>query len=212
MTREREPIALEDLRVVPANEASWDDLQAVLGTRGDASTCQCQRFKLQRKESFASLGVEELSARLREQTHCGQPQALGDHPAWSRTSTSEPVGWCAVEPRSAYDGLRRVFRVPWDGRDEDKADATRLGGDLLRRRASDTGTVGSAARWRARQSTSRASVAHGRSRATRWWSQPGEDITWGELYVGKRSIFADAGYAEVHAPTKRRVVMRIDFS
>src|SRR6476619_6365406 len=123
MTGAREPFAPEDLRVVPANQAPWEDLQAVLGTRGDASRCQCQRFKLQRKESFASLGVEELSARLREQTHCGQPQA-------SETSglvaylEGEPVGWCAVEPRSAYDGLRRVFRVPWDGRDEDRADAT----------------------------------------------------------------------------------------
>ena len=34
----------------------------------------------------------------------------------------EPVGWCAVEPRSAYMGLARTFRVPWDGRSEDEAD------------------------------------------------------------------------------------------
>jgi hypothetical protein len=40
--------------VVPANEASWADLQTVFGTRGPASRCQCQRFKLARRESFAS--------------------------------------------------------------------------------------------------------------------------------------------------------------
>ena len=34
----------------------------------------------------------------------------------------EPVGWCAVEPRNAYPGLLRVYRVPWAGRSEDKAD------------------------------------------------------------------------------------------
>ena len=28
----------------------------------------------------------------------------------------EPVGWCAVEPRNAYHGLARAFRVPWQGR------------------------------------------------------------------------------------------------
>ena len=34
---------------------------------------------------------------------------------------SEPVGWCAVEPRTAYPGLLRVYRVPRAGRAEDKA-------------------------------------------------------------------------------------------
>jgi hypothetical protein len=37
------------------------------------------------------------------------------------------------------------------------------------------------------------------------------EITWGELHVGSRGIFANAGMREVAAPTKRRVVMRIDF-
>jgi GNAT superfamily N-acetyltransferase len=36
---------------------------------------------------------------------------------------AEPAGWCAVEPRPAYPGLLRVYRVPWTGRSEDKADA-----------------------------------------------------------------------------------------
>jgi len=39
----------------------------------------------------------------------------------------------------------------------------------------------------------------------------GKEITWGELHVGSRSIFAAAGFAEVSRPTLRRVVMRIDF-
>ena len=39
----------------------------------------------------------------------------------------------------------------------------------------------------------------------------GQDITWGELHVGNRSIFDAAGFAEVSHPTPRRVVMRIDF-
>jgi hypothetical protein len=41
-------------------------------------------------------------------------------------------------------------------------------------------------------------------------TQPGVEITWGELHVGSRSIFAAAGLRQVAAPTKRRVVMRID--
>ncbi len=40
---------------------------------------------------------------------------------------------------------------------------------------------------------------------------PGPEIAWGEFHVGSRSVFADAGFAEVSYPTPRRVVMRIDF-
>jgi GNAT superfamily N-acetyltransferase len=42
-------------------------------------------------------------------------------------------------------------------------------------------------------------------------TQRGDEITWGEVHVGSRSIFAAAGFAEVSRPSKRRVVMRSDF-
>jgi hypothetical protein len=32
-----------------------------------------------------------------------------------------------------------------------------------------------------------------------------------ELHVGTEGVFADAGFAEVSRPTRRRVVMRVDF-
>ena len=41
-------------------------------------------------------------------------------------------------------------------------------------------------------------------------TEPGKEITWGELHVGSRSVFAAAGFREVVRPTLRRVVMRID--
>jgi hypothetical protein len=41
-------------------------------------------------------------------------------------------------------------------------------------------------------------------------TQPGQEITWDELRVGSRSIFADAGFTEVSHPSLRRVVMRIE--
>ena len=111
----------DGLRVVPANEASWKDLQAVFGTRGTAALCQCQRFKLPPRESFRSVPAEERALRLRTQTNVGHPE--------SETTTGlvallddEPVGWCAVEPRTAYTGLLRVYRVPWAGRSEDRTD------------------------------------------------------------------------------------------
>ena len=64
-----------DVTVVPANEATWEDLQTVFGTRGVASTCQCQRYKLRPRESFASFPAEERAHRLRQQTDCGHPES-----------------------------------------------------------------------------------------------------------------------------------------
>jgi GNAT superfamily N-acetyltransferase len=205
---EREPIAAEDLRIVPANEASWEDIQTVYGTKGDAARCQCQRFKLQPKESFAGLGPHELAERLREQTSCGQPRATTTTGLLAYLD-DQPVGWCGVEPRSAYDGLRRVFKVPWEGRDEDKADPTVWAVTCF------TVRVGFRRRGVSR-ALARAAVDFAQERGARAIEgypmvvDPGADITWGELNVGKRSIFDDAGFTEVHAPTTRRVVMRID--
>ena len=197
------------ISVVPANEASCDDLQAVLGARGDPSRCQCQRYKMRPRESWASVGAEELALRLREQTHCGDPES-GTTSGLVAYLDGEPVGWCAVEPRSAYPRLLRACRVPWVGRAEDKTDdsvwavtcfVTRAG---FRRRGVS-------------RALARAAVDFARERGARavegypMITEPGKEITWGELHVGSRSIFAGAGFAEVSRPTRRRVVMRIDF-
>jgi GNAT superfamily N-acetyltransferase len=194
-----------EVRNVPANEASWEDLQAVFGTRGDPSRCCCQRYKMLPRESWASVGVEELAFRLREQTDC-------DHPRSRSTSglvaylDDEPVGWCAVEPRSHYARLLRNTRVPWEGRSEDKADngvwavtcfVTRAG---FRRR-------------RITYALARAAVDLARrrdARALEGYPITTTDVVLSELHVGSRSAFAAAGFTEMSHPTLRRVVMRID--
>jgi GNAT superfamily N-acetyltransferase len=122
----------------------------------------------------------------------------------------EPVGWCAVEPRPHYPGLLRVYRVPWLGRAEDKADAGVWAVTCVLARAGFR-------RRGVSRALARAAVDFARLRGARaleaypMLTKPGEDIAWGELHVGSRSIFAAAGFAEVGRPTPRRVVMRIDF-
>src|SRR5262245_48847112 len=109
------------ISVVPANQASCEDLQTIFGIRGPATRCRCQRYKLQPRESFGSFPAEERAFRLRQQTDCGHPESDTTSGLVAYVD-GEPAGWCAVEPRPAYAGLVRVFRVPWDGRDEDKTD------------------------------------------------------------------------------------------
>jgi GNAT superfamily N-acetyltransferase len=198
-----------EIRIVPANRAGCADIQTVFGTRGSAAGCQCQRFKLAPRESFGSFPVEERARRLRAQTNCGRRGA---------TTTSglvayldgEPVGWCAVEPRPAYEGLVRVFRVPWDGRSEDKTDdsvwaVTCVFARAGFRRQGISYALAQAAVDFARERGARALEAYP------MLTEPGQDITWGELHMGTCSIFAAAGFIEVHRPSLRRVVMRIDF-
>jgi hypothetical protein len=54
-----------EVMIVPANQASWEDLQVVFGARGAAVTCHCQRYKLQPRESFGSFPAKERAHRLR---------------------------------------------------------------------------------------------------------------------------------------------------
>lgn len=185
-----------------ANTASWEDLQAIFGR----SRCWCQRFKLARRESFGSFPAEERAARLRDQTDCGYPSA-------ERTSglvaylAGEPVGWCAVEPRPEFVGLVRNQRVPWDGRNEDKADDTIWAITCVLVRAGHRKRgVGRA--------LAAAAVEHARERGARAveaYPIATKDVIVEELLVGTVAMFAAAGLSEVSRPTKRRVVMRLDF-
>ena len=204
-----EATAMRDLRIVPANEASWKDLRAVFGTRGAAATCWCQRYKLRPREAFSKFPAEERARRLREQAGCGHPES-------STTSglvaylDGEPVGWGAVEPRPAYPGLLRNNRVPWEGRQEDKSDESVWAVTCVLVRAGFRGRGLGYALARAAVDFARRRGA-GALEAYPIVARDGQRITWDEIHVGSPRIFAAAGLAEVSRPTLRRLVMRVDF-
>ncbi len=180
---------------------------AIFGVRGYPAYCQCQRFKIG-PSGWTAPTVAERMQRLEQETHCGYPSA-GKTSGLVAYLEGEPVGWCAVEPRSNYPRLPPA-RVAWAKRGEDKDDervwavtcfVTRAG---FRRRGITRALV-------------RATVEFARERGARalegypMITEPGQEVTWGETHVGTRSIFEAAGFAEVHRATLRRVVMRIDF-
>jgi GNAT superfamily N-acetyltransferase len=119
----------------------------------------------------------------------------------------EPVGWCAIEPRSHFGGLVRNNRVPWEGRSEDRADdgvwavtcfVTRAG---FGRRGVSRALV-------------QAAVEHARrsgARAIEGYPVTTTAVIAEELHVGLEQVFAGAGFREVTRPGVRRVVMRINF-
>ena len=198
------------LRVLPADQATWADLRTVFGTRGVASRCWCQRYKLPRGESFGSVPDEVRADRLREQTGC---RDLAEDPD-PETQTSglvaylddQPVGWCAVEPRPAYSGLLANFRVPWEGRTEDKSDESIWAVTCVFARAGFR-----------RRGISRAlvlaAVDFARERGARvieGYPMTTNSALAEELHVGSHAAFVAAGFREVSRPTPRRAVMRLE--
>ena len=200
-------IPAERLIIVPANHASADDLAAIFGTAGWSGQCQCQRFKITDR-AWRSTTQEQRVARLRAQTACGDVTATATSGLVAYVD-DEPAGWVAVEPRTAFPMLRYA-RVPWSGRDEDKDDDSVWAVTCF---AVRRGYRGRGLTYALAQAT--VGFARGRGalalEAYPMITQPGKQNTWGELYVGARQVFDDAGFREVGHPTLRRVVMRIEF-
>jgi GNAT superfamily N-acetyltransferase len=193
----------EDLRMVPANEATADDLDVIFEW-GDPARCRCQWFKIRYVE-WKSTPRDELARRLREQTRCG-------HPASSRTSGlvaydgDEPAGWCAVEPRVAYPRILTA-KVPWAGRDEDRSDQSVWSVTCFVTRTGfrHQGVA---------QALAAAAVGFARDRGARavegYPIAAAAKATSAELFVGTEGMFADAGFTAVSRPSARRVVMQSD--
>jgi GNAT superfamily N-acetyltransferase len=213
-----EPITADQLTIVPSNEASWDDLRAVFGLADYPGLCYCQRYRS--AEWHWNLTTEERRGRLRRQTNCDDPEAdtttglvayLGAGPGRAGESgRGEPVGWVAVEPRVAYPRLLRG-RTAWRGRDEDKQDPD----------------VWSVTCFTVRKGYRKRGITYALAAATIGYARdngaravegypiivpPGKEITWGDLHVGSRQVFDDAGFTEVSRPSPRRAVMRVDFT
>jgi GNAT superfamily N-acetyltransferase len=225
-----QPIAAikpEDLSIVPANQVSWADLKAVFGQR-DSGRCNCQRFKT-RGWFWEQATDEQRRASLRDQANCDDPGATSTTGlvAYLLDSDSDngddrdidngreardaiPVGWVAVEPRTEYPRLLGLPTV-WKGRQgEDKQDDSvwSVSCFVVRkgyRKRGITYALAAAAVDYARANGARALEGYA------MLTQPGKEITWGELHVGARQVFAEAGLTEVSRPSVRRAVMRIDF-
>jgi ribosomal protein S18 acetylase RimI-like enzyme len=195
------------LTIRPANEASWEDIQTVFGTRGAAARCQCQRQVLG-DHDWWPMSVDERAQLLHEQTNVDDPDAP-ETCGLVAYDGSEPVGWVAVAPRTTY---RRLLgsSVPWAGRSEDKTDDSvwAVTCFVVRSGFRSQGLC---------YALAQAAVEFARERGADALegypivAKPGQRITWDEASVGTAQVFAAAGLERVSSPTVRRRVMRLDF-
>ena len=194
--------------VIPTNKAPWKDLELVVGkARCHGALCFCQRFKIA-ESAWRATTDDERARRLLDQTNCGHPRSEKTTGLLAYIG-NEPVGWCSVEPRPNYPYITDA-RMAAKNRGEDRTDkniwavACFLTRTQFRRMGVSRALAATAVDF-ARTHGARAIEGYGMV------TEKGKEITWGELHVGSRSVFAVAGFREVARPSLRRVVMRYDF-
>ncbi|WP_350346934.1 GNAT family N-acetyltransferase [Agromyces sp. G08B096] len=188
------------LRIVPAADAPFTDVEQVFGTKGDAAHCWCQWFMIEARD-WRAVGDEGLRQRLE-----GQLAEPGPGRGLLAYDGDEPVGWCAVEPRRDLPRLRRSRAVVSGTTHPDFDDETvwAVSCFVIPRAHRGRGigrALARAAIGFAREHGATTLEAYAVDPSAR--SKPSAE----ELFHGTVSMFADAGFAEVARTTTSRVVM-----
>jgi len=92
--------ALSPLAIHPLTPDRWSDLEALFGERGACGGCWCMCWRLPRTQYEQQKGAGNKRA-----FHA--IVAAGDVPGVLAYADGEPVGWCAVAPRTDYPALAR---------------------------------------------------------------------------------------------------------
>lgn len=86
---------------VTTGPALWPDVETLFGVRGDPARCWCRFFTLTAPE-YKNTTPAERKGQLHARFNSSEPE-----PGVMAYLDGEPVGWCAVEPRSCYPRIER---------------------------------------------------------------------------------------------------------
>ena len=189
------------LRVIPADQAPFADVEAVFGTKGDPAHCWCQWYKIPGSD-WRGIGDDALRDRLEGQLH-----APGVGRGLLAYDDDTPVGWCAVEPRSDLPRLQRS-RIVADGTanpDFDEPGVWAVSCFVVPRAHRRRGVgraLAEAAVGFARDNGARVLEGYAIDTAVRTKTPAAE------LFHGTLSMFESAGFTEVGRPRPDRVVVQ----
>lgn len=190
---------MPDFTWLPANRATPEDVEAVLGA-GGARRCRCQALKVE-GWIWRDSTQEERDAALVEQTACGTE---GPTSGLIGYVDGEPAGWVAVEPRENYPRIW-ARRQPWMRMDPELEGVWSVTCFVVRKGWRGTGLT---------YELAAATVEHGSRAGARVLEgypmepAPGKTVIWDEASVGLLQVFVEAGYEVVASPTLRRRVVR----
>lgn len=185
----------EKLTFKPLTSDRWDELERLFGPdRGGNSGCWCQWWRI-RKPEWDNLGKAGRKTRFREIV------AAGDVPGILAYAGEEPIGWCAIAPRTATPRLNtsRVAAPTEPPAPSDWAITCFYIASTHRRGGLMEALIAAALKHAKR---------HGARRVEAFPVEPKRDLMWGEGFVGIASAFRKAGFAEVERRSVTRVLMR----
>lgn len=184
------------MRVRPATPDRWSDVVAVMGIRGDPSSCWCQYYRLS-PEGWRRSTVPANRDALQDQVDSGPVP-----PGVVAYVEDEPVGWCAVGPKEAYP---RVVASRTSGADvagiwSVSCFVVRVG---HRRRGVAGALLGGAVEL-ARDRGAAAVAGYPVDPAMR------RSVSSAELFHGPLGLFLAAGFTEVARLSPARAVVRLE--
>jgi len=183
------------LRFHPLTPERLGDLETLFGPRGACAGCWCMFWKQTRPEYEEGKGFRNRDA-MRRQVRKGVVPGLLAYDA------DGPVGWCAVEPRSAYSRLARSRTLA----PVDDAPVWSVPCFFVARRARGTGLTSALLAAAARHARrAGAEVLEG------YPVEPRGQTADAWLYTGLASTFRRAGFEEVarRSPTRPLVRFRL---
>jgi GNAT superfamily N-acetyltransferase len=182
------------LIIRPLTPARWADFVRLFGPRGACAGCWCMWWRRTQAEFIRGKGAAHRRAQ-RARVHGGTVPGLLAYRA------GVPVGWCAVEPRSAYRRLARARTL----RPVDDQPVWSVTCFFVAKEARGRGVT---------VALLRAAVAHARRHGGKivegYPVDPGE----GRLpavfaYTGLVAAYRAAGFKEIARPARTRPIMRI---
>ena len=184
-----------DWSFAPLQPPYWNDFVTLFGERGACGGCWCMLWRLSRKEFEARKGEGNRRA-MKAIVDAGQiPGILAFH-------QGDPVGWCAVGPRSVYPALSRsrILR-PVDDRPCWSIACLFIAKPFRRRGVSSRLLV--------------AASDYARSSGAKWLEgypvalHPGKNIPPAFAWTGIDKAFRRAGFEEVARRSPTRPIMRL---
>jgi GNAT superfamily N-acetyltransferase len=182
------------LTIAPASPKRWPDLERLFGPRGACGGCWCMHWRLTAADYEAGKGPLNRR-RLKDRVEAGSPP-----PGLIAYADDEPIGWCALGPRSEFLRFER----------------SRILGPVDDRPVWSIVCFFVAPRHRARGVTRQLlsaavelAAAHGATVVEGYPVQPqGASIPPVFAFTGLASVFADAGFREVARRSATRPIMR----
>ncbi|HXI02624.1 MAG TPA: GNAT family N-acetyltransferase [Candidatus Saccharimonadales bacterium] len=181
------------LKFRPVTAARWKDLEALFGERGACGGCWCMAWRLARSEWESGKGAGHRRRLMRIVRSGREPGLL----AYSGT---EPIGWCAVAPRTEYAALERS-RVLKPVDDQPVWSITCL---FVKKPFRRMGVSSALLKAAAERALARGAPAVEGYPVIPYQSKAPDAFLW----TGTLSAFRKAGFREIHRWSKSRPIMR----